>query len=149
MEHLKDSCILSGLKQRTLAWQADESQLELPRPSIFGRYSCFWFGPLVDALTSGDGPAAGIHYILRDACLVLLSWPDLWPPVGKNMQLTVSAAGCLMDHLVRFLLDSFLTAGATATLVAMSVSGQQELYICIPVSFASQQLSSCGQPNLQ
>lgn len=55
---------------------------------------------MVDVLTSGKSQAAGIHYMLRDAILVLLSWPSLWPPIGRNAQLTSGAANCLMEHLV-------------------------------------------------
>ncbi|KAK9861516.1 hypothetical protein WJX84_003424, partial [Apatococcus fuscideae] len=72
-----------------------------PPPSIFAKYACQWFGPMVDVLTLGKSQEAGIHYMLRDAILVLLSWPSLWPPIGKNAQLTRSAAACLMEHLVK------------------------------------------------
>ena len=69
--------------------------------SIFAKFACQWFGVMVDVLISGTSEKAGIHYMLRDALLVMLSWPNLWPPIGKNVQLTGSAATCLMEHLVR------------------------------------------------
>ena len=77
-----------------------EAETDNPSPSIFAKYACQWFPPMVDVLTSGKSQAAGIHYMLRDAILVLLSWPSLWPPIGRNAQLTRGAANCLMEHLV-------------------------------------------------
>lgn len=84
-----------------------QADADSPQPSVFGRFAKDWFPAVMSAVLGRAEQAAeqGIHYLLLDACLMCLSWPDLFPAAGKagsalDPQVKL-AADSLMDYLVQ------------------------------------------------
>ncbi|KAF2075899.1 hypothetical protein CYY_002790 [Polysphondylium violaceum] len=53
------------------------------RPQYFERFYKYWVPILLDYVVSKNTGGSGFHYFIRDVCLILLSWPNLYSVSDK------------------------------------------------------------------
>lgn len=52
---------------------------------VFQPYAKWWLGPLLQLVVSGDNGGDGIHYMVVEIVVTLLSWTNVATPKVRNV----------------------------------------------------------------
>lgn len=66
--------------QQVLQWQSWIFLLQ-----VFQPYAKWWLGPLLQLVVSGDNGGEGIHYMVVEIVVTLLSWTNVATPKVRNV----------------------------------------------------------------
>ncbi|MEE6464048.1 hypothetical protein FKM82_006146 [Ascaphus truei] len=77
------------------------SKLIINTEEVFRPYAKFWIGPILQLVVSGNNGGKGIHYMVVEAVVTLLSWSSIATPTGlaKDEILANRLLEFLMTHV--------------------------------------------------
>ncbi|XP_075703736.1 DNA-dependent protein kinase catalytic subunit-like, partial [Rhinoderma darwinii] len=75
------------------------SKLVVNSEEVFRPYAVFWIGPLLQLIVSGNNGGTGIHYMVVETVVTLLSWSSVATPIGLAKDEIL--ANRLLDFMMR------------------------------------------------